>query len=72
MYNIIKVSFFTYKTLKPADAPDIACMNILASRNRHSGILETGVLDTETSIDWLDYPASETEFLSSPKPLAVR
>ena len=32
----------------------------------------TGVPDTETAIDWLDYPASEMEFLSSPKPLAVR
>jgi hypothetical protein len=43
-------------------------MNILASRNLHSGILETGVPDAETAIDWLDCPASEIEFWSSPKP----
>ena len=43
-------------------------MNILASRNLHSGILETGVPDAETAIDWLDCPASEMEFWSSPKP----
>ena len=38
-------------------------VNILASRNHHSGIVETGVPDPETSIDWLDYPASEIPFL---------
>ena len=43
-------------------------MNILASRNRYTGIWETSVPGTETAIDWLYYPASEMEFLSSPKP----
>ena len=48
---------------------DSCCfVNILVQRDPHSGILETGVLDTETVIDWLGYSASEMEFLSSPKP----
>lgn len=34
-------------------------LNILALRNHHFGILETSVPDTETTIDWLDYPVSE-------------
>lgn len=30
-------------------------MNILAIGNHLSGNMETGIPDTETTIDWLDY-----------------
>ena len=30
-------------------------MNILASRNRDSGAVETYIPDTETAFDWLNY-----------------
>ena len=43
-------------------------MNTVSYTHLHSGILETGVPDAETAIDWLDCPASEMEFWSSPKP----
>ena len=29
-------------------------VNILASRNRYSGVVETNIPDTETAYDWLD------------------
>lgn len=44
-------------------------MNILVPRNRLSGSMGTGILDTENTIDWLDYTSSRIEPLSSPKPL---
>lgn len=31
-------------------------MNILASRNHDSGVVETNLPDTEITLDWLDYP----------------
>lgn len=30
-------------------------VNILASRNRDSGVVETYIPDTETAFDWLNY-----------------
>ena len=34
---------------------DCEQMNILASRNRDSGAVETYIPDTETAFDWLNY-----------------
>ena len=44
IYLILKTYPFFQKTL-----------NILASRNRDSGAVETYIPDTETAFDWLNY-----------------
>jgi len=33
----------------------IKTMNILATRNHYSGVVETCILDTEAAFGWLDY-----------------
>ena len=38
-----------------AERIESAIVNILASRNRDSGAVETYILDTETAFDWLNY-----------------
>ncbi len=44
-------------------------MNILAIGNHLSGDMKTGISETETTIDWLDYASLEIEPLSNPEPL---
>lgn len=43
------------KNIHMASVHSAGQLNILASRNRDSGAVETYIPDTETAFDWLNY-----------------
>ncbi|CDF07029.1 putative uncharacterized protein [Firmicutes bacterium CAG:95] len=55
LYSLFRDSGIIKFTNENQEAYTYRNMNILASRNRASGAVETYIPDTETAFDWLNY-----------------